>query len=65
MAKTRESIMAEQIDNDNNALNSYAEQKTGNGNNDGKVNGNGNAGYSEQNIQILEGLEAVRVRPGM
>ncbi len=57
--------MAEQIDNDNNALNSYAEQKTGNGNNDGKVNGNGNAGYSEQNIQILEGLEAVRVRPGM
>jgi DNA gyrase subunit B len=65
MAKTRESIMAEQIDNDNNALNSYAEQKTGNGNNDGKVNGNGNGGYSEQNIQILEGLEAVRVRPGM
>jgi DNA gyrase subunit B len=57
--------MAEQIDNDNNALNSYAEQKTGNGNNDGKVNGNGNGGYSEQNIQILEGLEAVRVRPGM
>jgi DNA gyrase subunit B len=31
-----------------------------------KVNGsNGNGGYSEQNIQILEGLEAVRVRPGM
>jgi DNA gyrase subunit B len=32
------------------------------------VNGNGNGGengYSEQNIQILEGLEAVRVRPGM
>ncbi|HEX6483178.1 MAG TPA: DNA topoisomerase (ATP-hydrolyzing) subunit B [Ktedonobacteraceae bacterium] len=55
--------MAEQVDNDNNALNSYAEQKSGNGNGDGKVNGNG--GYSEQNIQILEGLEAVRVRPGM
>lgn len=35
----------------------------------GKVNrnnGNGNNnGYSGQNIQILEGLEAVRVRPGM
>src|SRR5258708_39310383 len=29
------------------------------------MNGNVNAGYSEQNIQILEGLEAVRVRPGM
>ncbi|HLI06230.1 MAG TPA: DNA topoisomerase (ATP-hydrolyzing) subunit B [Ktedonobacteraceae bacterium] len=28
------------------------------------TNGNGN-GYNEQNIQILEGLEAVRVRPGM
>lgn len=32
----------------------------------GRANGhNGNGGYSEQNIQILEGLEAVRVRPGM
>ena len=33
-----------------------------------KLNGNGNGGengYGEQNIQILEGLEAVRVRPGM
>jgi DNA gyrase subunit B len=28
-------------------------------------NGNGNGDYNEQNIQILEGLEAVRVRPGM
>ncbi|HLH62539.1 MAG TPA: DNA topoisomerase (ATP-hydrolyzing) subunit B [Ktedonobacteraceae bacterium] len=63
MAKTKESIMAEQIDENKNALSSYPEQKTGNG--DGKVNGNGNGGYSEQNIQILEGLEAVRVRPGM
>ena len=37
------------------------------GNGGGKVNGNGNGGgdYGEQNIQILEGLEAVRVRPGM
>ncbi len=34
--------------------------------NGGGVNGNnGNGNYSEQNIQILEGLEAVRVRPGM
>jgi len=36
----------------------------GNGNG-GKTNGNGNGEYGEQNIQILEGLEAVRVRPGM
>jgi len=36
----------------------------GNGNG-GKTNGNGNGDYGEQNIQILEGLEAVRVRPGM
>ncbi len=36
-----------------------------NGNGNGEhTNDNGN-GYSEQNIQILEGLEAVRVRPGM
>src|SRR5436190_9140944 len=39
-------------------------------NGNGKLNGNGNEnggenGYGEQNIQILEGLEAVRVRPGM
>ena len=40
---------------------------SGNGNGNGnRINGNGNGeGYSEQNIQILEGLEAVRVRPGM
>ena len=42
---------------------------SGNGNNNGnghkKVNGNGSDGYGGQNIQILEGLEAVRVRPGM
>jgi DNA gyrase subunit B len=39
----------------------------GNGNGGGRVNGNGNGNgeYGEHNIQILEGLEAVRVRPGM
>ncbi|HVB73677.1 MAG TPA: DNA topoisomerase (ATP-hydrolyzing) subunit B [Ktedonobacteraceae bacterium] len=45
------------------------EQKNGHGNgsggSNGKINGNGNGDYGEQNIQILEGLEAVRVRPGM
>ncbi len=48
------------------------EQKNGHGNGsgsgnggNGKINGNGNGDYGEQNIQILEGLEAVRVRPGM
>src|SRR5205809_4106213 len=51
MAKTKESIMAEQAAN-NNTLG-----KNG--------NGNGSETYNEQNIQILEGLEAVRVRPGM
>ncbi len=35
------------------------------GSGSGKVNGNGNGDYGEHNIQILEGLEAVRVRPGM
>ncbi len=59
MAKTRESIMAEQLpDNNNN------EALLGN-NDNGKINGNGSDGYGGQNIQILEGLEAVRVRPGM
>src|SRR6266536_4858753 len=59
MAKTRESTMAEQLpDNNNN------EALPGN-NDNGKINGNGSDGYGGQNIQILEGLEAVRVRPGM
>src|SRR5260370_371830 len=63
MAKTRESIMTEQITGDTGAKLNPAEHKSGNG--AGRTNGNGNGNYSEQNIQILEGLEAVRVRPGM
>src|SRR2546421_1933995 len=70
MVKTRESIMTEQSIEQRDALLSHAEPKIGNsiGNGGrGKVNGNGtgNGDYGEQNIQILEGLEAVRVRPGM
>src|SRR5260221_12908693 len=67
MAKTRESIMTEQITGDTGAIIPPAEHKSGNGNSVGKTNGNGNGNgsYSEQNIQIIEGLEAVRVRPGM
>ncbi len=69
MAKTREAIMAEQAnqspDDSSTPLNN-GEIRNGNGH--AKLNGNGNGGengYGEQNIQILEGLEAVRVRPGM
>jgi DNA gyrase subunit B len=54
-----------QITDKDNALLGPVERKSGNGNGEGKVTGNGNGNYSEQNIQILEGLEAVRVRPGM
>src|SRR6266446_530212 len=62
MAKTRETIMAEQTPDDHDALLGNTGNRSGNG----KTNGNGgNNGYSEQDIQILEGLEAVRVRPGM
>src|SRR6266567_2805846 len=61
MAKTRESIMAEQLP-DNYDTDNFISQDT---KTQGKVNGNGNNGYGAQNIQILEGLEAVRVRPGM
>src|SRR5579884_857544 len=65
MAKTRESIMTEP--DENATLLSNTVSRNGNGNGGGKTtNGNGNnGGYGEQNIQILEGLEAVRVRPGM
>ncbi|HEY5004274.1 MAG TPA: DNA gyrase subunit B, partial [Ktedonobacteraceae bacterium] len=50
--------MAEQLPDDNSEALS---------NNDSNGNGkiNGSEGYDGQNIQILEGLEAVRVRPGM
>src|SRR5260370_4054485 len=68
MAKTRESIMSEPMDDDANAVVSPAENKGGSGGNargGGKVNGNGTGDYGEQKLQILEGLEAVRVRPGM
>src|SRR5947209_13812276 len=62
MAKTREAIMAEQLSDDSQLSHNDNGHKNGNG----KTNGNGGEnGYSEQNIQILEGLEAVRVRPGM
>lgn len=54
MAKTRESLMAEQLQQNQQAPMSANESPNGKNN-----------GYSEQNIQILEGLEAVRVRPGM
>ena len=67
MAKTRESIMTEQFSTaEHQALLGNGTHRNGNG----KLNGNGNEnggenGYGEQNIQILEGLEAVRVCPGM
>jgi DNA gyrase subunit B len=56
--------MTEQVQHESEALlsqvteNDNLQGSRGNGN-------NGNGSYSEQNIQILEGLEAVRVRPGM
>src|SRR6266699_2069196 len=61
MAKTREFIMTEPIADDTGALLNTTEHSIGNGNGGSKGNGD----YGEQNIQILEGLEAVRVRPGM
>ncbi len=63
MAKTRESIMAEQLSDDNAEALNNGGKSNGNGNN--KINGSSSEGYGGQNIQILEGLEAVRVRPGM
>ncbi|HEX9131980.1 MAG TPA: DNA topoisomerase (ATP-hydrolyzing) subunit B [Ktedonobacteraceae bacterium] len=61
--------MTEPMADDTGALLNTTEHSIGNGkgngNGGGKGNGNGNGDYGEQNIQILEGLEAVRVRPGM
>jgi len=60
--------MTEPISDDTGAILNTIEHSLGNGKgngNGGKINGNGNGDYGEQNIQILEGLEAVRVRPGM
>jgi DNA gyrase subunit B len=56
--------MTEQLPDDNHEAlhnNSSNEMK----NRAGKINGSSDNGYGGQNIQILEGLEAVRVRPGM
>ncbi|MGH2507130.1 MAG: ATP-binding protein, partial [Ktedonobacteraceae bacterium] len=63
--------MAEQVQDDCNALQkNNGQQGGGNNGNGGRGNGGAAGGglsgdYNEQNIQILEGLEAVRVRPGM
>lgn len=62
--------MAEQIEQQDALLDKAAQGNgVGNGNNNGNdkktAHGDGSDGYGGQNIQILEGLEAVRVRPGM
>lgn len=66
MAKTRESIMSEQLPENYNAL--LPENQVTDGTGEENVNGSSqekNGTYGAANIQILEGLEAVRVRPGM
>ncbi len=59
--------MTEQFSTDEHqALPGNGTHRNGNGKLNGNGSGNGGEnGYGEQNIQILEGLEAVRVRPGM
>ncbi len=65
MAKMRDSVMTEQASDEHIALPGNGKNgSSGPGKLNGSHNGN-NGGYNEQNIQILEGLEAVRVRPGM
>ncbi len=73
MAKAREFMIAEQLPANNDPdENTPLETQTGNDGNSGNngngkkaINGSRDGGYGGQNIQILEGLEAVRVRPGM
>lgn len=71
MAKMRDSLMAEQVQDEREALlNRVVDSDNlqgggANGNNGGGTGSSANGDYGEQNIQILEGLEAVRVRPGM
>lgn len=63
--------MAEQVQDDREALLSQVADSGNmqgggaNGNNGNGTGSSANGDYGEQNIQILEGLEAVRVRPGM
>jgi DNA gyrase subunit B len=60
MAKAKESLTAEQVADDGALL-----KHTLNGAREEQGAAVNNGAYSEQHIQILEGLEAVRVRPGM
>jgi DNA gyrase subunit B len=68
MANVRESIIEEQSSSvpEQAGIEGNGNASDGNGNNGHGRNGaSGSGEYGGQNIQILEGLEAVRVRPGM